>query len=139
MTRTIKDREKYNKYHREYARRRCKEDPAYKAKVLANSRRNYAKNGKRWKSNSPEAKRAVKLRNTFGLTIKQYDEKFKIQKGLCAICGRPPGKKRLAVDHNHTTGKIRNLLCTGCNFVTGWIENNPGRLELTKKYLRRWL
>lgn len=50
------------------------------------------------------------------ITVAQYDEMLKKQNGLCAICERPPqGKIRLAVDHDHDTGRIRGLLCDYCN------------------------
>lgn len=44
------------------------------------------------------------------------------QKGCCAICKKPENhfKKRLAVDHNHKTSKVRGLLCYRCNkFLVG--------------------
>ena len=59
------------------------------------------------------------LRRKFGITLAEYDRMHQQQDGLCAICRRPEravhartGRlKSLAVDHNHTTGKIRGLLC----------------------------
>ncbi len=48
---------------------------------------------------------------------------FAKQNGVCAICGNPPKKTRLAVDHNHTTGKNRGLLCGSCNGVLGYLDN----------------
>src|SRR6266571_4465289 len=46
-----------------------------------------------------------------------------IQKGLCGICAK---KKRLLIDHNHTTGVIRGLLCYSCNSSLGKIEVRLG-------------
>jgi hypothetical protein len=65
------------------------------------------------------------------MTVEQYDRMFKAQKGVCAICGRPPKTVRLAVDHNHKTGKVRGLLCFRCNFriVRKW------NVELLRKIL----
>jgi hypothetical protein len=57
------------------------------------------------------------------------------QGGTCAICHKPPYKKKLAVDHNHLTGKIRGLLCTRCNIGIGYLAT-PELLELAANYLR---
>jgi len=67
-----------------------------------------------------------------------YDELFEKQNGVCAICGKvetakqPRGKgkiNKLCIDHNHTTGKIRGLLCHRCNFKLGYFED----IEFTVK------
>lgn len=57
----------------------------------------------------------------YGLTCDQYDAMFAEQDGLCAICGQPEralerGRiRKLAVDHDHETGRVRGLLCYSCN------------------------
>jgi hypothetical protein len=84
------------------------------------------------KNNSPDGKsywRQHNLKRSFGLTIEEYDAMHDAQGGVCAICGRPQKNKRLAVDHNHTTGKIRGLLCTTCNRALGYLENPDWRLK----------
>ena len=50
-----------------------------------------------------------------GMTTEQYDMLLKRQQGCCAICGTAPRTRRLAVDHDHKTGKVRGLLCKRCN------------------------
>lgn len=47
----------------------------------------------------------------------------KNQNNACAIC--KSGDKKLVVDHDHTTGKIRELLCNSCNRALGHIKENP--------------
>jgi len=75
------------------------------------------------------------LKRNFGLTVEEYNKMFTGQEGLCNICNRPEwailhGKlKRLSVDHNHITGKIRGLLCTDCNGNLGWFEKNRKSVE----------
>lgn len=44
-----------------------------------------------------------------------YERMLKRQQGRCAGCGGRPRKKRLAIDHDHKTGKVRGLLCSTCN------------------------
>ncbi len=74
------------------------------------------------------------------LTQQEYDNKFKTQKGCCAICGVTQTKLNcaLAVDHNHKTGKVRGLLCAKCNYVVGAIESNGYRIPKAKVYLEKW-
>ncbi len=64
------------------------------------------------------------LRRKFGITREDYDAMFLAQGGLCAICRKPGGRRRLAVDHNHVTGEVRGLLCNGCNLHVAAVENH---------------
>ena len=51
------------------------------------------------------------------ITVEEYDLLYAKQNGYCAICGKHQSqlRTRLAVDHDHSTGKIRGLLCFSCN------------------------
>jgi hypothetical protein len=55
------------------------------------------------------------LKSKYGLSVEEYEQMLAAQDGKCAICRNPPKKYRLAVDHNHQTGQVRKLLCSGCN------------------------
>lgn len=58
------------------------------------------------------------------------------QKGKCFICGKDLDKRKdLCVDHCHTTGKIRGLLCRDCNFALGLFKNNIYSLKKAIEYL----
>jgi hypothetical protein len=62
---------------------------------------------------------------TFGLTMEDYERLLTEQGGVCKLCGKPEGgtrAKRLAVDHDHDTGRIRGLLCRRCNTTLSWVE-----------------
>lgn len=63
------------------------------------------------------------------MTIEKYGEMLIAQAGRCALCKRPPGDHRLAVDHNHITGAIRGLLCPPCNVHVGYYENRTKEKE----------
>ena len=58
-----------------------------------------------------------RLRRTYGITVEDYDRMLREQSGVCAGCGwKPgPGQRRLAVEHNHKTHKVRGLVCWKCN------------------------
>lgn len=58
----------------------------------------------------PIARRAKQL-----LSPDEYETRLESQGGVCAICGNPPAKRKLSVDHDHATGLVRGLLCFRCN------------------------
>ena len=78
--------------------------------------------------------RAQKLRR-FGLSIEDYDTIHRAQGGVCAICRRPQRGKRLAVDHDHETGRVRGLLCASCNTGLGHFRDDPVLLYVAAAYL----
>lgn len=61
------------------------------------------------------ARRRLRLLKKYGLTPQQYDKMFALQDGKCVGCGRPPKRQRLAVEHDHKTGRVRGLACHHCN------------------------
>lgn len=67
-----------------------------------------------------------KLKQSYGITLEQYQVLFDHQKGQCAVCGisKTYGNRALSVDHNHQTGKIRGLLCGACNSALGYINES---------------
>ena len=69
----------------------------------------------------------------YGITPQKYKSMFLFQEGKCAICGDSP--KRLCVDHDHDTKKIRSLLCSKCNVLLGFARDSVGILERAVKYL----
>lgn len=58
---------------------------------------------------------ASRVEKVYGINAVEYARLLGLQGGRCAICRRRPGKRRLAVDHNHSTGAVRGLLCESCN------------------------
>jgi len=64
------------------------------------------------------------IRTKYGITAAQYDEMFKAQGGVCYFCGASTGQRRLNIDHDHKTGRVRGLLCTTCNVGLDWFERN---------------
>ena len=72
-----------------------------------------------------EIRREDKLRRRFGITVEEYDRMLKEQGGRCFICLTDKYDKlgrRLAVDHDHKTGKVRGLLCCKCNFFIEYLS-----------------
>lgn len=54
--------------------------------------------------------------------------------GACQICGTT---ERLVVDHCHTTGRIRGVLCHWCNVGISWMRDSPERMLTAASYLRQ--
>jgi hypothetical protein len=62
---------------------------------------------------------------------------LKEQDGKCAICQCKPSKT-LHLDHNHSTGKVRALLCQLCNHAIGLLKEQPEVLKRAATYLERY-
>jgi len=87
-----------------------------------------------------DCKRNSQYLSTYGITQEDYDLMLDIQKECCAICGieeQKTTKKRLFVDHDHKTGKVRGLLCQHCNFVLGQAKDSVEILENAITYLKQ--
>jgi len=94
-----------------------------------------AKNRKYNKEN-PDKRKSVMLKYEYGITLDDYNKMFNAQEGKCAICKKHQNelKKTLCVDHDHKTGKVRELLCMTCNTDLASVEN---RLEEMTNYLNK--
>lgn len=102
-------------------------------------REQYNASQRTWHRSHPDYHRAGSLKKNFGITIEQYDKMAAFQDNACAICrGHNPSGKRLAVDHDHTSGKIRSLLCSRCNTALGQLREQPGLCRAAAEYLERW-
>lgn len=78
-------------------------------------------------------KRVVKV---YGLPPGGYQKLYRFQNDLCAICRRANGASRkLSVDHDHKTGKVRGLLCRPCNDLLGHIRDSIHTARLIAAYL----
>jgi hypothetical protein len=93
---------------------------------------------------------AAHIRRTYGLTAEEYAVMHDRQGGVCAICGLPErfrggrvkgGSKvmRLAIDHDHNTGKVRGLLCKACNIGIGTLNHDIEILKNAMAYLQSHL
>lgn len=140
---TPKQRERHRAKGREWREKnRDRKNATNKAWQKANRDRvNAARRAHR--RNNPELTRQryrhEDLRRHFGITAAEYDAMSEAQGGTCAICRRPcPTGRRLAVDHCHSTGKVRGLLCAKCNRALGMMDDDPGLLAAAIEYLAHY-
>ena len=75
------------------------------------------------------------IKAKYGMSKEDYNTLLASQDGVCAICGNTNGSKRLSVDHDHTTGAIRGLLCTPCNALLGMAKDNIDTLASAIDYI----
>jgi hypothetical protein len=76
-----------------------------------------------------------RLQKEYGLSRADFDAMSAAQGGVCLICGDAPEDKPLFVDHCHTTGRVRGLLCSRCNTGIGMFLDDPDRLVAAAAYV----
>ena len=95
-----------------------------------------------WTSNNPgvysKNGRNRYLKNKFGITLNEYQEKLKAQEYKCAICKvkLPTGGHKTHLDHCHKSGNIRAFLCTNCNRGLGHFQDSIENLQEAITYLK---
>jgi len=80
----------------------------------------------------------IRLKYQYGITPEDYQQKVKEQDGKCYICGNEANYngKPLYVDHCHSSGKVRKLLCQHCNSGLGMFRDNPELLIKAADYVK---
>lgn len=113
--------------------------------LLARKRRLAPKgNSLKWNSNisyDEEEKRRLdrtnkRLQFVYGIDLDDHEAMLREQRGVCAICEDDP-ETGLVVDHCHTSGKVRGLLCHSCNIMLGLAKDNINTLLSAIKYLEK--
>lgn len=99
-------------------------------KNLKNNAKKYNKFKKKLRANA--------LKYKYGLTQLEYDLLLQAQNNCCAICGEKFTKKnKPCVDHDHNSGKVREITCNGCNVATGMLKENVSTVLKLAAYLIR--
>jgi Autographiviridae endonuclease VII len=94
-------------------------------------------NQKQYYENDGQIKsRKRELLKKYGMTYEEYQALGVAQNNKCKICNQPSNDGILRVDHNHTTGKVRGLLCDTCNRAIGLLKDDPTVLEKAAQYIR---
>ena len=75
----------------------------------------------------------ARIKYRYNTTPEQVEAMRVMQGGTCAICGRAG---RLVIDHNHSTGQVRGLLCFECNTMLGYARDDVTTLAAAIVYLR---
>jgi hypothetical protein len=117
-----------------YGSTQSKDGYAYRCKECDRETRRRSRNGPGGEG-TRRGLRDRKLQATYGITLAQYEAMLESQGGLCGICNtdNPYGEGQVhqrarmsfAVDHDHTTGQTRGLLCNLCNRALGFLQDDP--------------
>ena len=94
-----------------------------------------------WDRANPEKRKAIgrraHLKEKYGITPEHWDQMLADQDGKCGICRTDnPGQRSWKVDHDHTTGAVRGLLCNHCNLLLGHAKDDIDVLLSAMAYLQ---
>lgn len=98
------------------------------------------KYAKRYYRSNQQRRREQWLQSEYDLSLEKYNEMHEQQDGKCAICGSAgtySHQSHLAVDHNHETGEVRELLCGTCNNALGLFKDDPALLRKAAAYIEK--
>ena len=123
-------RKRWKRYYNRHQSRMIKRTRDYEVKI---GKEEYVKRYKIYNKNMKFKK--------YNLSEEKYHKMRKEQKQKCAMCFNPfrESPRSVHIDHNHKTGKVRGILCDGCNLFLGRIESPKysERLKMARAYLRK--
>lgn len=108
----------------------------YKIKQLAKQNERRRANPEKYKEMGRKSERKRRMAR-YGITEEQYDALMVKQSYRCRICTKPLVEGRFChIDHSHTTGKVRGLLCHHCNVMLGLAKDDSNILQQAINYLK---
>jgi hypothetical protein len=93
-------------------------------------------NGAKYRAKNRERIRIKTRVGRYDITIDELDELWSKQSGCCAICGEALDTEKYRIDHDHTSGKVRGILCHSCNTGIGLLQDSPKILFNAMEYLK---
>lgn len=112
------------------------ENEEAKERKIAWNRKRYAELDDEAKKKVAERMRQTQMYRRYGITTEQFEEMNAKQEGKCDICGAVE-TGALCIDHCHTSGNIRGLLCGKCNKALGLLGDTEEAVEKALLYLRK--
>lgn len=130
--RYFRDLEKNRAARREYKKTRPEKTKEYRKRYFEKDPERRRRLAKESRLRCKDSLKSQSLRWLYGITINDYRRMIEEQCGKCAICKE---ETKLVVDHCHSTGKVRGLLCGPCNFGIGNFKENKTALAAAIVYL----
>ena len=131
--------------NRQHSRQWRKDNPKRWKEITSKANR------KRLANASPELRERLRrtrrnyhLKHSFGISVDDYETLLLKYGGVCAVCKMPEthirrgSGKSLDVDHDHSTGMIRGLLCSACNSSLGLLREDSKRIRALAEYIESW-
>lgn len=125
---------------------RCKACRAAERRAYyLDNREAHIERAKQWKKDNPERWREIardyarrKRWGIYGITEEDFVRLMEACDGKCEVCSVELDESvGVAVDHDHSTGAVRGMLCGPCNRGIGLLKDDPARLDAAAAYLRR--
>ena len=116
----------------------CKSCKNAKAKTYVRDRERAKATQKAWRAKNAEKDAKQRRRANWkfkGIDPDIAEQLWNDHNGLCGIC-QEPIIGQINVDHCHTTGKVRDILCRDCNLGLGYFKDSPRLLMLADSYLK---
>ena len=134
----VKERKK--SYNQEYRQNNLERERERDRRRYQENREKERERAKEYRERNYEKIEARRILRLYGVTENEYKKLIELQGSVCAICGLPPSsKKRLHIDHRHTDGVVRGLLCNNCNIILGHAKDSIVTLESAISYLKNHL
>lgn len=103
------------------------------------NREDYLGKRKQYSKKRKRENRCFNLRNNYGISADEWDEKFLSQGSCCDICGTQEAPSMgWHTDHNHETGLLRGILCYSCNVGLGNFKDSLEILAAAQQYLMKY-
>jgi len=95
---------------------------------------------KKWALKNKHIIEDKRILRKYGISLDDYNNLFEKQNGCCTICQthQMDLKKKLVIDHNHESGKVRGLLCAPCNMALGLLKDNSTTLLKASNYVAEY-
>lgn len=93
--------------------------------------------GAKYHAMTPDERRSYNMWGDHKLLREDYEALLNKQKGACAIC-REAFASKPQIDHDHSTGAVRGLLCTKCNTALGKFKDSRAVLSNAIEYLKEY-
>jgi hypothetical protein len=134
---------RYHALHREEVRARKRAHyQSNKEKIAVERKAYYEANKEKQKADAKayyHLNREAQQARRYGLSLAQFRAMVMAQGNRCKCCGTLFGMLRSTrpnIDHCHTTGQVRGILCLQCNLLLGHAEDKPKILETCARYLK---
>lgn len=132
-----KNPDKVKEGNAEQYRKNRERDIKRKQKWYAKNTERGRESGRRWARNNKEKLRALRIKKDYGISVEEYNSLIVGAGTLCPICRKSFGEIPPCIDHDHSTGKIRGVICRRCNLGIGLFKESIDAFLNAVEYLRK--